>query len=109
MANCSIEAGAALALDRLRPLRAGCPAACTKVFDTRFYLACAGSAEPQVDGNENVRVFWRAPARCLTRPGRGAHHLLPHALTSRSVLALFARFDNAVADARAHPIRTVTP
>jgi hypothetical protein len=60
------EVGGALDLDALLPFARWLPAGVHhKVFDTRFYLARAPEgAEPVVDGNENVRVFW-ASARAV--------------------------------------------
>ena len=105
------EAGAALALDRLVPFARWLPRGVHhKVFDTRFYLARAPEgAEPQVDGNENVRVFWASARAVLDAADRGEAHIIFPTRRNLDRLALFASYDDAVADARAHPIRTVTP
>lgn len=105
------EAGAALALDALVPFARWLPAGVRhKVFDTRFYLARApDNAEPLVDGNENVRVFWASARAVLAMAERGEAHLIFPTRRNLERLALFARFDDAVADARAHPVRTITP
>jgi 8-oxo-dGTP pyrophosphatase MutT (NUDIX family) len=105
------EAGAALALDALVPFARWLPRGVPhKVFDTRFYLARApDNAEPKVDGNENVRVFWASARAVLAMADKGEAHIIFPTRRNLERLALFARFDDAVADARAHPIRPITP
>ncbi len=104
-------AGAALDLDALVPFSRWLPAGVHhKVFDTRFYLARAPKgAEPLVDGNENVRVFWASARAVLDAADRGEAHIIFPTRRNLDRLALFASFDDAVADARAHPVRIVTP
>ena len=85
--------------------------ALARIFDTRFYLAQlpAGAPEPVVDETENTRVFWMSGADVLTEcEARRAHVIFP---TRRNLerLARFHSYAEAVADARAWPIRTVTP
>jgi 8-oxo-dGTP pyrophosphatase MutT (NUDIX family) len=111
MAELLKEAGAALALDALVPFARWLPHGLKhKVFDTRFYLARAPeNAEPLVDGNENVRVFWASARAVLAMAERGEAHLIFPTRRNLERLALFSRFDDAVADARAHPIRPITP
>ena len=81
-----------------------------RIFDTRFYLARAPEhAEPVVDGSETVRAFWASAAQVLAAAdAREATLIFP---TRRNLerLARFASFEDAVNDARAHPIRTITP
>lgn len=105
------EAGAALALDALVPFARWLPLGMKhRIFDTRFYLARApDNAEPQVDGNENVRVFWASARAVLAMADRGEAHIIFPTRRNLERLALFSRFDDAVADARAHPVRTITP
>ena len=105
------EAGGALRLDRLVPFARWLPSNVRhKVFDTRFYLARAPEgAEPVVDGNENVRVFWASARDMLEAAERGEATIIYPTRRNLERLARFASFDDAVADARAHPIRTVTP
>jgi 8-oxo-dGTP pyrophosphatase MutT (NUDIX family) len=105
------EAGAALALDALVPFARWLPRGVPhKVLDTRFYLARApDNAEPKVDGNENVRVFWASARAVLAMADKGEAHIIFPTRRNLERLALFARFDDAVADARAHPIRPITP
>jgi 8-oxo-dGTP pyrophosphatase MutT (NUDIX family) len=101
-----------LELDLLVPFARWCPRhPHARIFDTRFYLARLpkGAPEPVVDGTENVRAFWQSAAEVLddVAPGR-AHAIFP---TRRNLerLARFTSFTEAVADAQAHPVRTVTP
>ena len=105
------ETGGSLRLDELIPFARWLPAGVRhKVFDTRFYLARAPQgAEPVVDGNENVRVFWASARAILDAADRGETKIIFPTRRNLDRLALFGSFDDAVADARAHEIRTVTP
>ena len=105
------EVGGTLRLDALVPFARWLPAGVPhKVFDTRFYLAPAPEgAEPVVDGNENVRLFWASAAAVLAMADRGEAHIIFPTRRNLERLARFVSFDDAVADARAHPVRTVTP
>ncbi len=75
-----------------------------RIFDTRFYLV-RGDGEPEADGEENARAFWTRPADVLAGDGR---IIFP---TRRNLerLAAYASVDDALSDARARPVRTVTP
>jgi 8-oxo-dGTP pyrophosphatase MutT (NUDIX family) len=105
------EVGGRLALDQLVPFARWLPQGVHhKVFDTRFYLARAPrGAEPVVDGNENVRVFWASPQAVLDAADRGDATVIFPTRRNLERLATFAGYDEAVADARAHPMRTITP
>lgn len=105
------EAGAALALDALVPFARWLPLGMKhRIFDTRFYLARAPeNAQPQVDGNENVRIFWASARAVLAMADRGEAHIIFPTRRNLERLALFGGFDDAVADARAHPVRAITP
>ena len=105
------EVGGALDLDRLVPFARWLPAGVRhKVFDTRFYLARAPeNAEPVVDGNENVRVFWASAQAVLDLADRGEATIIFPTRRNLERLALFASFADAAADAHAHPVRTITP
>ena len=105
------EVGGALDLAALVPFARWLPAGVHhKVFDTRFYLARAPQgAEPVVDGNENVRVFWASARAVLDAADRGEATIIFPTRRNLERLALFASFADAAADARAHPVRTVTP
>jgi len=81
-----------------------------KVFDTRFYLARApADAEPVADGSENVRVFWMSARDVLAEADAERAHIIFPTRRNLERLALFACWADAVADARAHEPRTVTP
>lgn len=105
------ETGGTLRLDQLIPFARWLPSNVThKVFDTRFYLARAPhDAEPIVDGNENVRVFWGSAQSVLDAADRGEVTIIFPTRRNLERLARFASFEQAAADAAAHPIRTVTP
>lgn len=105
------EVGGVLDLEALVPFARWLPAGVHhKVFDTRFYLARAPEgAEPVVDGNENVRVFWASARAVLDAADRGEAVIIFPTRRNLERLALFASFADAAADARAHPVRTVTP
>lgn len=81
-----------------------------RIFDTRFYLARAPEhAEPVVDGTETVRAFWASAAQVLAAADAGEASLIFPTRRNLERLARFASFDEAVADAHAHPVRTITP
>ncbi|RYE02916.1 MAG: NUDIX domain-containing protein [Sphingomonadales bacterium] len=111
LAGLLAEVGGHLRLDDLVPFARWLPRGVShKVFDTRFYLARAPKgAEPVVDGNENVRVFWASARAVLDAADRGEGKIIFPTRRNLERLALFASFDDAVADARAHEVRTVTP
>lgn len=105
------EYRAVLALDRLVPFARWLPEGVRhKIFDTRFYLARApDGAEPVVDGNENVRVFWASARAVLAAADAGQATIIFPTRRNLERLALFSSYEDAVADALAHPVRTVTP
>ncbi len=81
-----------------------------RVFDTRFYLARApADAEPVVDGNENVRAFWMSARDVLAEADAGRAFIIFPTRRNLERLALFGCWADAVADAQAHEIRTITP
>ena len=85
--------------------------AAARIFDTRFYLARVpvDAPAPQVDATENVRLFWATAAQVLADADAGRATLIFPTRRNLERLALFADFDAAVAHARAHPVRVVTP
>lgn len=105
------EAGGGLHPDRLVPFARWLPHGVShKVFDTHFYLAQApAGAEPVVDGNENVRLFWATARQVLDAAGRDEVRVIFPTHRNLERLALYGSFADAVSDARAHPIRTITP
>lgn len=104
-------AGATLCLDALIPFARWLPEGVHhKIFDTRFYLARAPrDAAPIVDGNENVRVFWASAQAVLGAADQGRATIIFPTRRNLERLARFASFADAVADAVAHPVRTITP
>lgn len=109
-----VLAGHALDLDALVPFARWLPPGDVshKVFDTRFYLARlpegAGDAAT-VDGNENVRLFWASARAVLDAADAGTARIIYPTRRNLERLAQYASFAEAVADARAHPIETITP
>ena len=82
-----------------------------RIFDTRFYLARmpADAPPPRVDATENVRLSWSSAAAVLREADAGRATIIFPTRRNLERLGQFTDFDAAVADARAHPIRTVTP
>ncbi|MES2442976.1 MAG: NUDIX domain-containing protein [Pseudomonadota bacterium] len=81
-----------------------------RIFDTYFYLARAPEdCEPVVDGNENVRLFWMSAQGVLDEAEAGRVHIIFPTRRNLERLARFASWQEAVADAVAHPVRTITP
>lgn len=81
-----------------------------RIFDTRFYLARApDGAEPLVDGSENVRAFWATARDVLAAADAGEATVIFPTRRNLERLAAFASYADAVADADAHPVRTITP
>lgn len=103
--------GGALRLDALVPFARWLPLGVPhRVFDTRFYLAAApADAMPVVDGNENVRVFWSSAQAVLDAADAGQVVIIYPTRRNLERMAQFASFAEAAADARAYPIRPITP
>ncbi len=101
-----------LLLDALEPFARWRPAhAHARIFDTRFYLARMpeGMPDATVDATENVRLLWTTAAAILAEADAGRATLIFPTRRTLERLARFADFDAAVADARAHQVRTITP
>ncbi|PAX08781.1 NUDIX hydrolase [Sphingomonas lenta] len=105
------EAGLALDLTALTPFARWLPAhQHPRIFDTLFFLARAPEgAEATVDRTENVRLVWTSARAMLDEVDAGRAAAIFPTRRNLERLALFASFDDAVVDARAHPIRAVTP
>lgn len=104
--------GLTLELDTLTYFARWLPAhAHMRIFDTRFYLARwpEGAAEPQVDDTENVRLLWASAAQVLAECDAGHAQVIFPTRRNLERLAQYADFGHAVADALAHPPRTITP
>jgi 8-oxo-dGTP pyrophosphatase MutT (NUDIX family) len=104
--------GARLTLDDLEPFARWRPAqAHARIFDTRFYLARLprGALPASVDATENVRLLWTTAADVLADADAGRVTVIFPTRRNLERLARFTSFDAAVVDARAHPVRTITP
>lgn len=105
------ESGPALDLDALLPFARWRPAhRHARIFDTRFYLARApqgGSAS--VDRTENTRLAWVTAADLIARADAGEATIIYPTRRNLERLAGFADVAAAEADARAHPVCTITP
>jgi 8-oxo-dGTP pyrophosphatase MutT (NUDIX family) len=82
-----------------------------RIFDTLFYLARMpeDAPEPSVDATENSRMAWMTAAEVLAAAEEGRATIIFPTRRNLERLARFGSFADAVADAAAHPIRTVTP
>ena len=104
--------GLALDLDALCYFARWLPAhAHRRIFDTRFYLARwpEGAADPVVDDTENVRLLWASAHQVLADCDEGRASVIFPTRRNLERLAQFADYAHAVADALAHPPRTITP
>jgi len=101
----------ALNLDRLVQFARWLPAhAHMRIFDTLFYLAPAPvDALATVDATENVRLVWATAADVLADADAGRVTIIYPTRRNLERLALFANYGDAVAQARAHPVTTITP
>lgn len=101
-----------LQLDALTPFARWKPAfRHARIFDTLFLLARApaGDWQPRPQPGECEAAFWLTAAEALARIERGeASAIFP---TKRNLerLAQFASFDDAISDAAAFPVETITP
>jgi 8-oxo-dGTP pyrophosphatase MutT (NUDIX family) len=105
-------AGMTLDLTALTALARWLPAhAHARIFDTRFFLARLPADAPiaTVDETENVRLRWATAAHVLADADAGAATIIFPTRRNLERLARFADMDAAIADAHAHPIRTITP
>ena len=81
-----------------------------RIFDTLFFLARApDAAAPTVDATETVRLLWTTAADMLAAADRGEAAIIFPTRRNLERLAQFDSFDAAVANARAYPVRTITP
>lgn len=105
--------GVALALDGLTLFARWHPAApdnARRVYDTRFYLACADAGQvASVDATENVRLFWSSAAATLALCDAGAGRIIFPTRRNLERLAQFDSYADLVAHAAAHPVETVRP
>lgn len=103
--------GVDLRLDALVPFTRWLPRNVShRVFDTHFYLARAPEGcEPVVDGSENVREFWMTAQGVLDAADAGRAHIIFPTRRNLERLAQLGSWEEAVAHARAYPVRMVTP
>lgn len=103
---CSLDLAALAPFARWRPDHPG-----MRNFDTRFYLARLpdGSPPASADETETVRLFWATAAAVLSDADQGRASLIYPTRRNLERLARFADHAAAVADALAHPVRTITP
>lgn len=105
------DEGLTLHLDRLVPFARWLPAhPQMRIFDTLFFLARAPrDAQATVDETENVRLVWTGATDLLDEAEAGRATIIYPTRRNLERLALFATYDEAVAQARAYPVRTITP
>lgn len=105
-ADTQIDLTALTAFARWRPAHAH-----PRIFDTRFFLASlpAGAPVATADETENVRLRWSSAAQVLADADAGSATIIFPTRRNLERLAHFADVDAAIADARAYPIRTITP
>jgi 8-oxo-dGTP pyrophosphatase MutT (NUDIX family) len=102
--------GWSLDLDSLVPFARWCPMV-DGAFDTRFFLADlgTGAVEVAVDATEHTHLFWASAAEALRLADTGEIQVIFPTRRNLDRLALFASFDEARAQAEAHPVRMITP
>ena len=83
----------------------------TRTFDTHFFVARAPAESRPVsaDATESRHAFWASAADTLARADRGEAHIIFPTRRNLERLARFASFEDAAADARAHPVEIITP
>jgi len=80
-------------------------------FDTHFFLARApaDSRLPTADNGESVHALWTTAAEILARADAGEAHIIFPTRRNLERLARFASYEEAAADAAAHPVETIVP
>ncbi|WP_085810698.1 NUDIX domain-containing protein [Sphingomonas sp. TZW2008] len=112
LAEALAASDARLDLEQLTPWARWRPAhANMRIFDTRFYLAELPQDAPRasVDQTENVRLVWSTARQVLADADAGKLAIIYPTRRNLERLAQFDSFDEAVAHARATPIKTITP
>jgi len=79
-------------------------------FDTRFYLANigTGAVDLAVDATENRRLFWASADDCIRDAAQGSLKIILPTLLNLKRLAQFGDYQQALADAQAHPITPIS-
>jgi 8-oxo-dGTP pyrophosphatase MutT (NUDIX family) len=106
------DIGATLDPDALVPFARWLPLGMPhRIFDTHFFLARhdADAPPPVVDATENTRLIWTTAADVLADADAGRVTVIFPTRRNLERLALFTGFDDAAAQARAYPIRPITP
>ena len=106
------QGGYRLLLDRLVPFARWCPPPlfAARTYDTRFYIAeTPARSTPLADGGESVHALWVSAVTALADTAAGRHQLVFPTRCNLARLAAQDGFAAAVAQARAHAIRTITP
>ena len=106
------DAGARLDLDLLVPFARWRPQhRHLRIFDTRFFLARlpAGAPSASVDATENVRLAWATAQQVLDDADAEKLAIIFPTRRNLERLARFDSYADAVAHARATPVRVVTP
>lgn len=104
--------GLVLDLEALVPFARWCPNFReTRRFDAYFFLARApaDSRLPIADARESVHAAWLTASEALARADNGGAHIIFPTRRNLERLARFASFDEAAADARAHPVDAIVP
>jgi len=103
--------GLQLRPDSLVPFARWCPNFPeTRSFDTHFFLALAPTdAEPTPDGAEAVAALWTTAAAMLADAEAGRRHLIFPTRRNLERLGRCADPADAIAQARAFPVRCITP
>ncbi len=78
-------------------------------FDAMFFIARAPAGEPSADNHEAVRAVWISAVDMLAEIEAGRSQAIFPTRRNLERLARFASFAEAEADARLHPIETITP
>lgn len=98
--------------ERLEPFARWCPAhKHERIFDTRFYLADGShhEGEVSVSDGENSHAFWTSAQDMLDRADAGESHIIFPTRRNLERLAMFGSLVDAVEQARAHPVKAITP
>ena len=83
----------------------------TRSFDTLFFIARApvDSRIPTGDAVESVHALWTTAQDVLDRADRGESRIIFPTRRNLERLARFASFEEAVEQARTHPVETIVP
>ncbi len=99
-----------LAPERLTYFAHWCPNQ-ARAFDTRFFVIDLGRGEVDiaVDATENTQLFWTSARQALEQAASGTLRVIFPTLRNLERLALYANYEEALADIARHPPRRITP